>query len=134
MDTKTRQKFAKKTQELMKTQLASHVNKRFGFHQINEALAFYKANQTAGKVLLQAGLTKEGASGGSAQGSGLMKIYTSGPGHFYYYNVKMTADYCNYPVQVVIVDEEMAKTKEIKDKKGTGKYPFVETTDGTILH
>ena len=46
----------------------------------------------------------------------------------------MTADYCNYPVHVVQVDEEMQKSKEIKDKKGAGMFPFAETSDGTIIH
>lgn len=48
-----------KTVELMcTTDLKTEVNKRFGFHQIDEALKFYNENQTAGKVLLRPDLTQ----------------------------------------------------------------------------
>lgn len=63
----------------------------------------------------------------------MMKLYTNGPGHFYYYNVKMTADYCSYPVEVVIVTSDMAATEKIKDKKGPMNFPFLELSDGTII-
>ena len=33
------------------------INKSFGLHQINDAIAFYKENMTAGKVLLKPSLT-----------------------------------------------------------------------------
>lgn len=62
-----------------------------------------------------------------------MILYTNTPANFFYYNAKMTADYCGYPVQVVIVDSEMATTQEMKEKKGHGGFPFLETTDGTII-
>ena len=63
----------------------------------------------------------------------MLKLYTNNPANFFYYNPKMTADYCGYPVQVVLVDAEMEKSKEIKDKKGSGAYPFLETADGKII-
>ena len=63
----------------------------------------------------------------------MLKLYTNNPANFFYYNPKMTADYCGYPVQVVLVDAEMEKSKEIKDKKGSGNYPFLETADGKIV-
>ena len=34
------------------------VNKSFGFQQIDEAIDFYKANMTSGKVFLRASLTQ----------------------------------------------------------------------------
>lgn len=42
----------KHAKSLLQTDLSSVVNKTFGLHQITEAIEFYKANQTAGKVLL----------------------------------------------------------------------------------
>lgn len=142
LDHKSWTKLAKKTQDLMKTDLGSTVSKRFGFHQIKEAREYYKNNQTAGKVLLQSSLTKGSAGGAPATGSaaaaggdsnGQLKVYTSYTGNTSFYNVKMTADFCNYPVTVVSVDAEMAKTKEIKDKLGAGRLPIAETSDGTII-
>jgi NADPH:quinone reductase-like Zn-dependent oxidoreductase len=38
--------------------LKTEVQKRFGLHQIHEAVEYYQANQTAGKVLLRADLTE----------------------------------------------------------------------------
>jgi len=37
---------------LYTSDLASHINARFGIHQIREAVNFYRENQTAGKVLI----------------------------------------------------------------------------------
>ena len=62
-----------------------------------------------------------------------MKVYVQRPDQFFYYTVKMTADYCGCPVKVEIVDAEREKSKEIKDKKGSGSYPFLETADGKII-
>ena len=45
----------------------------------------------------------------------------------------MTAKYFRIPLEVIIVDKEMEETPEIKEKKGSGKYPFLETGNGTIL-
>ena len=45
----------------------------------------------------------------------------------------MTAKYFRIPLEVIIVDKEMEQTTEIKEKKGNGKYPFLETENGTIL-
>jgi len=45
--------FALASEKLCTAELKTHVNKRFGLHQIAEAMAFYKENQTAGKVLLR---------------------------------------------------------------------------------
>ena len=95
----------------MKTHLQTDVAKRFGFHQIKEAIQYYQTHQTEGKVLLQPSLTKTVEGGPPVPvkaapanaGSGLMTLYTNGPGHFYYNNAKMTADYCGYPLQVAIV-------------------------------
>jgi hypothetical protein len=33
------------------------IQKRYGFHQINEAIDFYRQNMTAGKILLRPDLT-----------------------------------------------------------------------------
>jgi hypothetical protein len=125
----------------MKTHLQTDVVKRFGFHEIKEAIGYYMKNMTAGKVLLQPSLTKAVGSGPPAvvktaptQAAGKpMTLYTNGPGHFFYYNAKMTADYCGYPVQVHIVTPDEAATQEIKDKKGPGNFPFLETSDGTVI-
>lgn len=52
-----RKEFATQSELLCTSTLKTHVNARFGFHQIKEALEFYHANQTAGKVLLKVALT-----------------------------------------------------------------------------
>ena len=43
---------------MMKNELTTIVQKRFGYHEITEAVAFAKTNATAGKVLLQPSLFK----------------------------------------------------------------------------
>lgn len=50
--------FYQQVEELCTTDFKTEVNKRFGLHQIEEALAFYHENQTAGKVLLRPDLTE----------------------------------------------------------------------------
>ena len=50
--------FILRAEPLMKSDLATVVQKRFGFHQIQEAIDFYQQNQTAGKVILQPQLTQ----------------------------------------------------------------------------
>lgn len=40
-----------------KTCLNTHINQRFGLDQVKEAIEFYKANQTAGKVVFKPELT-----------------------------------------------------------------------------
>ena len=37
----------------------------------------------------------------------MLKLYTPSPAQFFFYTPKMTADYCGYPIQVVIADKEM---------------------------
>ena len=64
----------------------------------------------------------------------MLKLYTNSPAHFFFYTPKMTADYCGYPVQVVVVTPEQADTKEFKDKKAHGKFPFLETADGKFIY
>ena len=61
------------------------------------------------------------------------KVYVGWIDHFFYYNVKMTADYCNFPIETVVVDEEAQKTKEWKEKKGHRFWPIMETPDGTLI-
>ena len=63
----------------------------------------------------------------------MLKLYTNTPANFFFYNSKMTADYCGYPVQVVVVTPEMEKEKDIKDKKGSGSFPFLECGNGDII-
>lgn len=63
----------------------------------------------------------------------MYKVYVNGPAHFFFYNVKMTADYSNFPIQVVIVDEAMAADKDFQAKKSTGQFPFLETPTGEFV-
>ena len=63
----------------------------------------------------------------------MLKVYTNRPDHFFYYNVKMTADYCNYPIETVVVDEETQNTKEFKAKKGHRQFPIMETPAGALV-
>jgi len=58
------------------------------------------------------------------------KVYVNRPDHFFFYTVKMTADYCNFPIETVIVDQETAESKDFKQIKGHMKFPFMETPDG----
>eukprot|EP00806_Schmidingerella_arcuata_P003113 Macronucleus_3819.p1 GENE.Macronucleus_3819~~Macronucleus_3819.p1 ORF type:complete len:206 (+),score=65.10 Macronucleus_3819:1-618(+) len=46
-----------RAEPLYRGDLSTVVQKRFGLHEIKEAIEFYMANQTAGKVLLQPALT-----------------------------------------------------------------------------
>ena len=45
--------FAMTSEQMCTTELKTVINKRFGLHQIHEAMAFYMENQTAGKVILR---------------------------------------------------------------------------------
>ena len=63
----------------------------------------------------------------------MMKVYVQRPDQFFYYTVKMTADYCNFPVQTVLVDSAMAADKDFIAKKAHGSFPFLELADGTII-
>ena len=47
-----------KVEKMYATELTTVVQKRFGLHQLQEAMAYYKANQTAGKILLVPSLTE----------------------------------------------------------------------------
>jgi glutathione S-transferase/translation elongation factor EF-1beta len=61
------------------------------------------------------------------------RVYVNRPDHFFFYNVKMTADFCNFPFETVLVDEETANSKDFKAKKGFRKFPFMETPDGQLV-
>jgi glutathione S-transferase/translation elongation factor EF-1beta len=63
----------------------------------------------------------------------MMKVYTNRLDHFFYYNVKMTADYVGVPLQTVVVDEAMAGSAEFKAKKAHGQFPLLELADGTLI-
>ena len=41
------------------------------------------------------------------------KVYVNRPDHFFYYNVKMTADFCGFPIETVVVDEETSNSKAL---------------------
>merc|ERR1719223_1303089 len=60
-------------------------------------------------------------------------VYTNRLDHFFYYNVKMTADYVGVPLQTVVVDEAMAGSAEFKAKKAHGQFPILELADGTLI-
>ncbi len=49
----------KTTESMIRKELKTQVQAKYGFHQIEEAVKFYLKNQTAGKVLLKPDLTKE---------------------------------------------------------------------------
>ena len=61
------------------------------------------------------------------------KIYVQRPDHFFFYNVKMTADYCNFQFETVMVDKETEESKEFKAKKGWRHFPFMETPEGVLI-
>jgi len=46
-----------KAESMYKTALKTTVNKRFGFHQVEEAVEYYLKNQTAGKIVFKPSLT-----------------------------------------------------------------------------
>jgi NADPH:quinone reductase-like Zn-dependent oxidoreductase len=48
----------KKAENMIRNELKTEIQARFGFHQIKEAIEFYQKNQTAGKILLKPSLTK----------------------------------------------------------------------------
>lgn len=49
----------KKAEAMIKNELKTDIQARYGFHQIREAIEFYQKNQTAGKILLKPSLTKK---------------------------------------------------------------------------
>ena len=53
------QEIVKTTESMIKNELKTEVQAKYGFHQIEEAIQFYLKNQTAGKILLKPSLTKE---------------------------------------------------------------------------
>lgn len=55
------------TENLIRKDIKTVVQARYGFHQIKEAIDFYLKNQTAGKVLLKPSLTKADAQVPSAK-------------------------------------------------------------------
>ena len=61
------------------------------------------------------------------------KVYVNRPDHFFFYNVKMTADYCNFQFETVFVDKETEESKDFKAKKGWRKFPFMETPQGVLI-
>ena len=61
------------------------------------------------------------------------KVYVNRPDHYFYYNVKMTADYCNFPIETIVLDEEAQKAKDWKDKKGHRLFPIMETPQGALI-
>ena len=60
-------------------------------------------------------------------------VYVNKPDHFFFYNVKMTADYCNFPMETVFVNKETEESKEFKAKKAWRKFPFMETPQGVLI-
>lgn len=64
----------------------------------------------------------------------MMKVYVQRPDQFFYYTVKMTADFCNSPIQTVLVDETMAQDKAFQAKKAHGSFPILELANGTMLY
>jgi elongation factor 1-beta len=61
------------------------------------------------------------------------KVFVNRPDHFFFYSVKMTADYCNFPMETVFVDKEMEESKEFKAKKSFRKFPMMETPQGVLI-
>jgi NADPH:quinone reductase-like Zn-dependent oxidoreductase len=53
------QEIVKTTESMIKSELKTEVQAKYGFHQIEEAIQFYLKNQTAGKILLKPNLTKD---------------------------------------------------------------------------
>ena len=47
-----------KVEKMYGKELKTDVQKSFGLHQLKEAIAYYKANQTAGKILMKPSLTE----------------------------------------------------------------------------
>ena len=53
------QEIVQTTESMIRNELKTEVQAKYGFHQIEEAVEFYLKNQTAGKILLKPNLTKE---------------------------------------------------------------------------
>ena len=51
--------FVMEVEPLYKSMLTTTISARYGLHEMNEAMAFYAANQTAGKILIRPDLTKK---------------------------------------------------------------------------
>ena len=63
----------------------------------------------------------------------MMKLYMQRPDHFFGYTARMTADYCGFPYELVIVDDELANDAAFKAKKAHHNFPMAETADGKII-
>lgn len=48
-----------KVEKMYASELSTVVQKRFGLHQLKEAIKYYKENQTAGKILMVPSLTEQ---------------------------------------------------------------------------
>ena len=90
----------------MMSDLSSNIRQRFPLEQYQEAIDTYLSNQTAGKILLQPGLTGDSSTQEAAQHvSTEMKLLISKPtSYFQHYSAMMTADYCEYPLEVEEVE------------------------------
>ena len=61
------------------------------------------------------------------------KVYVQRPDHIFFYTVKMSADFCNFPFETVLVSEEQQADKAFKTKKGHRNFPFCETPAGDLI-
>ena len=61
------------------------------------------------------------------------KVYVNKVDFCFFYNVKITADICNFPIETIVVDAETQKTKEWKEKMGHRFWPIMETPQGDII-
>lgn len=53
------EEIVKTTESMIRNELKTQVQAKYGFHQIEEAINFYMKNQTAGKILLKPNLSKD---------------------------------------------------------------------------
>ena len=61
------------------------------------------------------------------------KVYVQRPDHIFFYTVKMSADFCNFPFETVLVSEEQQADKAFKTKKGHRNFPMCETPAGELI-
>jgi len=62
-----------------------------------------------------------------------MKIYNNSPANIFTSVALITANLSKIPVEEVILTEEQQKSKDYKLKCLTGKFPCLETPDGTVF-
>jgi len=62
-----------------------------------------------------------------------MKLYQNYTPHFFGYTPRIAADFCGYPLELVLVSDVEQKDPEFAKKKAHHNFPLAELPDGSIV-